>query len=293
MTESDFRKYEHVRANVSGLPIKIIPASKRFMGESDSCLSALHYHDEVEILMIDSGSLIVELADGSRAEVSEGQAVCINSRVLHSTYYGKSPLASNLVQFKYRDFIGTDENMANLSKYVRRFANLMGVKIAVFDKGRFVSCVRNVVEEYRRKEDHFDLFINGSIYELVGILSREHFFDSHRINYDKTKILKLKPALDYIEENFASDIALSEVSELIGVSDYYFCRLFKSTMKSSFVDYLNFVRIMKADKLLSTTDLSILEIAMKTGFSSLSYFNRVFKKFKSCSPTVYRNASRE
>jgi AraC-like DNA-binding protein len=53
---------------------------------------------------------------------------------------------------------------------------------------------------------------------------------------------------------------------------------------------LNFVRIYNAEKLLVRTDLPILDISMEVGFSSISYFNRMFRRFKSCSPNHYRHA---
>ena len=53
-------------------------------------------------------------------------------------------------------------------------------------------------------------------------------------------------------------------------------------------EYLNFVRICKAEKLLSSSEKSILEISEAVGFSSISYFNRVFKRVRSSSPGSYR-----
>ncbi|MCI6995217.1 MAG: AraC family transcriptional regulator [Eubacterium sp.] len=57
----------------------------------------------------------------------------------------------------------------------------------------------------------------------------------------------------------------------------------------TFYEYLNQKRVAKAEELLITTDQSVTEIAMNSGFSSISSFNRTFKSLKGCSPTVYRN----
>lgn len=56
----------------------------------------------------------------------------------------------------------------------------------------------------------------------------------------------------------------------------------------TFYEYLNQKRISKAEELLSTTSQSITEIAMNSGFFSLSSFNRTFKALKDCTPSVYR-----
>ena len=89
-------------------------------------------------------------------------------------------------------------------------------------------------------------------------------------------------------ENYKENISLDDVCEKSGMSSYYFCRLFKKASGSGFVDYLNFVRICKSEKLLAKSEKSILEVAYDVGFSSVSYYNRIFKRYKNCTPTEYR-----
>ena len=60
---------------------------------------------------------------------------------------------------------------------------------------------------------------------------------------------------------------------------------------STFIEYLNYVRISHAERLLYRTDRSVLDVAMDVGFSSVSYFNRIFKRFRNCTPNDFRKAS--
>ena len=78
---------------------------------------------------------------------------------------------------------------------------------------------------------------------------------------------------------------------MMGFDRSYFCRIFKSAIGATFTEYLNFVRICKAEKKLATTSESILEISAEVGFSSVSYFNKIFKKYKNCSPSAYRSTA--
>jgi AraC-like DNA-binding protein len=57
-----------------------------------------------------------------------------------------------------------------------------------------------------------------------------------------------------------------------------------------FSEYINFVRISKAEKMLRKTDKTVLEVALDTGFSSVSYFNSIFRKYRGCTPSACRNA---
>ncbi len=95
-------------------------------------------------------------------------------------------------------------------------------------------------------------------------------------------------ALKYIKETYTSRITLEEVSEISGVSKYHFTRAFKRVMGISFSDYLNHIRVKKAEEILANPDLSISEVAFSTGFNSLRQFERVFKSTSGKPPVKYR-----
>ncbi|ABX43014.1 helix-turn-helix domain-containing protein [Lachnoclostridium phytofermentans] len=65
--------------------------------------------------------------------------------------------------------------------------------------------------------------------------------------------------------------------------------MFKQCSGQNFYDFLSFKRIKSAEMLLLNPDLTITEIALQSGFSSLSTFNRTFKRTKNCTPTEYRD----
>ena len=101
-------------------------------------------------------------------------------------------------------------------------------------------------------------------------------------------VQKILPVLSHINLNYYEDIKLSDASAMLNFDDSYFCRLFKSATGATFTEYLNFIRVCKAEKLLKKTKKSILEVSEAVGFSSLSYFNRIFKKYRHVSPRTYR-----
>ena len=84
-------------------------------------------------------------------------------------------------------------------------------------------------------------------------------------------------------------ITLEMVSDIAGFSKYHFSRLFKQCSGYNFYDYLCYLRIKSAENLLIHPGVSITEIALQSGFTSLSTFNRIFKKIKNCTPSEYRN----
>ena len=144
-------------------------------------------------------------------------------------------------------------------------------------------------EYYKEESLEGDYYIMANIYSICGLLYKTNVLSAGE-NLDGDNIKKLLPVLDYIEENFESPITLEETAKILNINKDYFCRLFKKTTGVNLWEYINFVRITKAEELLKT-DMSISEIAYKTGFSSLSYFNKVLKKQKKYTPSFYKKIS--
>jgi len=93
---------------------------------------------------------------------------------------------------------------------------------------------------------------------------------------------------NYINEHCSENLTLDEIAERAGFSKFHFTRLFKQFTNITFYKYLNQKRIAKAELLLTDKSLSITEIALRSGFSSLSAFIRMFKIIKHCTPTDFR-----
>lgn len=92
----------------------------------------------------------------------------------------------------------------------------------------------------------------------------------------------------YIESNYTKNINLDDVSREVNISSYYLSRIFKESTGVNFIDYLTNLRVEKAKELLTSTGLSMKEIATKAGYSDPNYFSKLFKKVVGVTPTEYR-----
>ena len=95
----------------------------------------------------------------------------------------------------------------------------------------------------------------------------------------------------YISCNLLRNISLDAISAYAGMNKTYFCLFFKKHYGMRFIDYLNGRKIELACRLLSDPRNSVSDIARQCGFTSVTYFNRVFKAAKGVSPTEHRNSS--
>ena len=98
----------------------------------------------------------------------------------------------------------------------------------------------------------------------------------------------IQKARTYIDQNYARDLSLDDVAREVGISPYYFSKLFKEQTGQNFIDYLTGLRIETAKHLLEDPAMSVKEICIRSGYSNQNYFSRIFKKSTGMTPTEYR-----
>lgn len=94
--------------------------------------------------------------------------------------------------------------------------------------------------------------------------------------------------ISFIEENIESPITLNDLSGFANFNKSYLGKRFKASWGVPPMKYVNWIRIERAKELLLTSDNSITDIAKKTGFQSIHYFSRAFKKNEKMTPQAYR-----
>ena len=154
-----------------------------------------------------------------------------------------------------------------------------------------------ITYEYRSNNILREAAIYALIIQMFVVMARkymntENLFPDVKLNKQREYIEKFNVIFEYINDNYSEDITLDTIANVAGFSKFHFSRLFKQFTDMSFYDYLNQRRVKEAEKLLLDPNLSITEVAMRSGFSSIATFNRVFKSFKECTPTEFKNLYR-
>lgn len=103
------------------------------------------------------------------------------------------------------------------------------------------------------------------------------------------KHLLIEDITQYIAANYDKEINLKFLSKLYFIDEQYLCKLFKKETGIGFIDFINRTRIDHAKGLLINSNNSINSIALDVGYSNVSHFNKVFKRFTGCTPKEYRN----
>lgn len=112
--------------------------------------------------------------------------------------------------------------------------------------------------------------------------------EGYRRAFDERGNKKMNEVYNYLQENYAKPLTLENVSRIVHMSPFAFSRYFKKNCGTGFIEYLNKIRMTKACHLLRETDYAINRLAVDSGFSSISNFNKQFRKAEGISPRAYR-----
>ena len=121
------------------------------------------------------------------------------------------------------------------------------------------------------------------------IIGFRRLFVTEEDNKRSRNLSMLVPALKYINENYGSDIPVTYLASLSGITHQHLCRLFKSSLNMNPGAYLTGRRIDEAKRLLRESGMTVAEISKTCGYNDPCYFSTVFKKTVGVSPAAYRN----
>lgn len=253
----------------------------------------MHWHDEMEIIKIIKGKYIVNI-NLKEYVVEEGDIVILKPCTLHSfKQYENEKMVSKTIMF---DLSMLNSNVTDACS-IKYFTPFLDNKVSYptilkpSDKGykNIKNCIDKLFLCYEEKNEFFELQLKSYLFELFYILFKE-CFEIHdcstKIKDDTTN--DIKAILEYIKINYMNPISIKDLANVVNFSEHYFMRFFKKYMGMTCVDYINEYRLKIATNLLQTTDMTIMEIALKVGVNNISYFNRIFKKKFNLTPKEYR-----
>ena len=142
-------------------------------------------------------------------------------------------------------------------------------------------------KNYGTESDHNIVFLQSRILELIYMLSKDYSLKSHTERSKAVKQEVIENAVEYIDGHISEDLSLGSVSKNVSYSSIHFHNCFKAATGKTLREYVEEQRIKKALTLLTTTNLTLTQIAYQCGFSSQAYFSYVFKKRMNITPREY------
>ena len=162
--------------------------------------------------------------------------------------------------------------------------------IKVEEKPEIGALIHQIMEIMRKKKELYLEEVKGVILALLVEIARWNKVENDDREGQGGNCSIISPALDYIGEFFNQQIKIEELAQMCHISETHFRRNFTECMKMTPVEYINWIRIRTACDELKRTDDFIGDIAVRTGFATLSTFNRNFQKFMGVSPHEWRES---
>ncbi len=253
-----------IKETIDGLEISLHKAGNYTM-------PGMHYHDAYEIYLLEEGDRSYMLED-KLVYVRPRDVLLIRRNMLHCSVGGK--YVSTLITFG--------------KKYLSDFFSEHGIDLITkcFEKTQLrlkeddFALVIALTE--RLKEDGEDIFALTQILDILKNNMSRKPFDIKSSNHLAAEIV------DYVTENYNNIDNLEALASKFYISVQHLCNSFKKYTNTTIVKYINILKIHHSFEFLSQKDLTIAEVAEKSGFNNLQYFSNMFKSITGVSPMSYR-----
>ena len=252
-------------------------------------MTQYHAHDEhYEVYYLIKGKRKYFIKDKTYY-VNEGDIVFINKGDLHRTFYVDDFEHERLLINFRADFLNCEYgSYAYLLDLV--FQQPIIIQLKFKEKQRFEDILYSMVNEVQKDDEGQELYLKTLLVQLL-INSVRHLANNNADSQEYTGNVynKVTEIIHYINEHYDDDsISLESISDTFYISPYYLSRIFKNVTGFTYTEYLNHVRIQKAQRMLKESNLKVIDIAGKVGFNSLTHFGRVFKNNTRYTPSAYR-----
>lgn len=238
---------------------------------------APHIHHEVEIIVLFRGSARM-IADGVEYAVREGDFLLIFPNTVHS-YASESGV--DVGKFIFHPSLIPDFGDVFESKRLKSPI----IRADKIQNTAITALAREILDCYDASsaavKKAYLFLLTGKLLELCEF--------EQRCDSDNRIVIGI---LNYCRKNFRAELTLASLADALYVSKSYVSHIFAKTLKISFCDYINALRIGEAVTLLGAGDSSVTEVAAQSGFGSIRTFNRAFLRLKGVTPKEYRKKLR-
>jgi len=256
-------------------------------------LTSPHYHNVIEIIYILEGEFVVTISN-TKYTLHPGEMVLVNAKEVHSVDildYGIH--RSFAVKFLPETICSDSQSLMELKyviPYIMSFSDFKThyTKDEV-ENSDIKNCIDNIMKEDRERQYAYKFAIRINISNLFLDLIRK-VNTINPINEEIKDTIKeeFTKIFHYISSHYAEKLTAVQIAKKFGLRQSDFSSHFKKITGKSFNEYLNYVRICKAKRMLISSEKNITEIAFSVGFANTSYFINCFKSQMGITPASFK-----
>ena len=230
-----------------------------------------HFHDAIELIFMIEGTMTA-YCNGTPYQLGPGDVFFAGSNVIHS--YNLSGRCNSILLIADPALL-----FGSASLFVEKHP-----VYPVWSDPNMTSKVWDLIRQAVELKPYTDqqtlvLLLSFIISLMMKDLDMKKTCDPNR---------SAQGILDYCKHHYLEPISIDQVAKALLSSKSHISHTFSNVLNISFPDYINILRLGDAVRLMQDPQLSLLEIATASGFSSLRNFSRVFTKHYGTSPAQYR-----
>lgn len=237
-----------------------------------------HSHDYYHMLTVRQGPMEFTLGEET-LRLETGETLLAHPDVIHGMHNHVTAPIARVYEIKF-------------TVQAPRLRDYLAGLPAVLPATDFSAVLtRELVEESARQQPSTPAMVADYLFSLLSYYGRHY----GRQSASQTAIIDTAGysavschIVQYLEENFAKEIPLQEIADVVGFNKNYICSVFKRDAGITIGSCQTVIRIRKAAEMISFSDMTMAQVAAATGFSNLSHFNRIFKKVAGIPPGQYR-----
>lgn len=240
-----------------------------------------HWHDRIEMLYVTHGSFQLQLGD-EQMILLPGQLAVISPRVLHTGTVLSEDSCGHVIMFDVEKFFnGAAASEKYLLPVCKGESVFSGVISDPETTEKFEQLCNAVTGQIH------PLYTIGLVYQLFGLLY-QNCASSGRVLHSVDP--RFAEVLDFVNAHYTEKISAQTISQRFSYNKSYFCRRFKEISGMTVTEYIQILRIERAQKLLKSTQMPIADMAWSCGFADAPHFTRCFKKQTGMTPKQFRRA---
>jgi len=263
----------------------------------DQTSSIYHHHDAFEIALFINADLQIFIKD-YEYKIRNWDLFFINEYDIHHIMYNTTPNYIRYVIHFKRDYVLPVLKALNMEGILDNLASAENKKthpnlkdraeiLALFEAiHRATGYGHEPCDEISRAQ-----VLSNLILLLIKLMKLLQFEENSKVLTESD--IFIQGVIRHIDENFMKPITLTGLSISLYTNKYYLCHLFKQKTGFTVMEYIQYRRVIEAQKLLKETDKDIITVYYECGFNNVQNFYRVFKKISKVTPLQYRKLNRE
>lgn len=265
-----------------------------------ACLVPWHWHDEIEIEVVTDGEEVVT-ADGKSFHLKPGQGIFISSGVMHGseTVLEKDGVYHHDSLLFAPSVVGGASGSVFWQKYLGPLAAAPECRcIPLLGEQpwerQVLALAQQAVDLWETKQPGYEFGVRAALSQIIFYIKENCV---HHAKAPSERELRdagrIKQMVDFIRTHCAEPITTGQIAASAAISVSECLRCFRRMMDLTPKEYLRQHRIRHAANLLEQTGRSIAAIGEECGFEDMSYFARVFREEKGCTPSEYREKTKQ